>query len=285
MRVMTWNLWWRFGGAWREREAGIVETLRKAQPDVVGLQETWSGDGTTQPERLAALVGDMTGIWVPTALPPAPDPPGEPSQAGAEIGIGLLSRWPIRATEVHELPHAQRPGPPPTALLATLDHPDGPLHVIVTCTEWEPQYAADQLAQSEALAALATDPRLDGDLPVLLIGDLNAAVDQAPIAPLVAVLTDTWAAAGGDPAASTLSSVVPEAPLECTHLIDRRIDQILARPGRPGGAVRATRAVLAGDHPIDGRYPSDHFAPVVDLDLTTNLPAGVDRGGPHSSRR
>ena len=36
------------------------------------------------------------------------------------------------------------------------------------------------------MAALATDPRLDGPLPVLVLGDLNAAVEQAAIAPLVA---------------------------------------------------------------------------------------------------
>jgi endonuclease/exonuclease/phosphatase family metal-dependent hydrolase len=254
---MTWNVLWRFEPAWRDREAGIVETLRSVRPDVVGLQETWRGDGTTQPERLADMVGDLTGVWVPSALPPTPE------EAGAEVGIGLLTRWPIRATEVHELPHPQRPGPPPTALLATLDHPRGPLHVIVTCTEWEPHFQADQRAQNEALAALATDPRLDGDLPVLLIGDLNAAADQPVFAPLTG-LTDTWPAAGGDPAAVTLSSAVPFAPLECTHLIDRRIDHVLARPGRPGAAVDAVRAALAGDRP---EYPSDHFAVVVDLNF------------------
>jgi endonuclease/exonuclease/phosphatase family metal-dependent hydrolase len=266
MRVMTWNLWWRFGGSWREREPGIVSTLQQVRPDVVGLIETWAGDGTTQPHLLAERLGGMSAAFCPTALPPAPDPPEEPSQAGIEVGIGLLSRWAIATTEVRELPHTQRGGPAPTALVATVDHPTGPLRVIVACIEWEPAFAADQLAQSRALAELATDPRLDGELPVLLVGDLNAAVDQADLAPLLDVMVDTWAAGGGDPSAVTLSSAVPEAPVEATKQLDRRIDHIFARPGRAGRSITVRRAFLAGDHPVDGRYPSDHFAVVADLD-------------------
>jgi endonuclease/exonuclease/phosphatase family metal-dependent hydrolase len=43
MRVMSWNLWWRFGGNWRARQDGIASTLRDLQPHVAGLQEVWSG--------------------------------------------------------------------------------------------------------------------------------------------------------------------------------------------------------------------------------------------------
>jgi aryl carrier-like protein len=27
IRVMTWNLWWRFGPRWRERQPGILATI------------------------------------------------------------------------------------------------------------------------------------------------------------------------------------------------------------------------------------------------------------------
>ncbi|MFI5894357.1 endonuclease/exonuclease/phosphatase family protein [Actinoplanes sp. NPDC051513] len=171
--------------------------------------------------------------------------------------IGLCETW-----AGDDLPHDQRGGPPPTALVTTLAHPRGPLHVIVTCLEWEPSYAADQLAQASVVATLAADPRLDGPLPVLVLGDLNAAPGQAEIAPLTSALSDTFAAGGGDPGAKTLDSAVPFAPIEAAHLIDRRIDHILARP-----AVRVSRAFLAGDRPVAGRYPSDHYAVGVDLDL------------------
>jgi len=271
VRVMTWNVWWRFGGAWWGREAGIAATLRQVRPDVVGLVETWAGEGTSQARRLGDGLG-MVAAFAQTSLPPRPDPPEEPSQAGIDVGIGLMSRWAILRTEVHELPRTQRPGAPPTALLSTLDHPLGALHVIVSCIEWEPEYAADQLAQSRALAELAASPRLDGDLPVILVGDLNAAVDQPDLVPLLEVMDDTWALGGGDAGAVTLSSAVPEAPVEASKQIDRRIDHILARPGRPAGQVAVRRAFLAGDQPVDGRYPSDHFAVVADLEVGAGEP-------------
>ncbi len=246
---MTWNVWWRFGDAWREREAGLVTTLREVRPDLLALQETWSGEGTTQADVLAERLGGLAAVWAPTSLPPAP--PG-----GIDVGIALLSRWPIVATVVHELPHPQWPGPPPTALEATVDGPGGRLRVIVTCLEWEPSFARDHLLQSYAVAELAAA----GDGPVLVLGDLNAAVDQPELTPLLAVLDDAWALGGGDPGAVTLSSAVPEAPREAGHLIDRRIDHILVR-----GGLTAHRAFLAGDHPIDGRHPSDHYAVVADV--------------------
>jgi endonuclease/exonuclease/phosphatase family metal-dependent hydrolase len=258
MRVMSWNVWWRFGGAWREREAGIVGTVRDVRPDVLGLCETWAGDGTTQPRLLADRLGGFDAAFTPTSLPPVPHPPEEPSQAGVQMGVGLVSRWPILGAEVHELPHPQRAGPPPTALSAVLERPGGRLRVIVTCLEWETWYAGDQLAQARAVAELAEA----SDLPVLVLGDLNAAVDQAEMAPMLAVLTDTWVAGGGDPAAVTLSSAVPEAPVEAVKQIDRRIDHILVR-----GPFTVERAFLAGDKPVGGLYPSDHFAVVADVEI------------------
>jgi endonuclease/exonuclease/phosphatase family metal-dependent hydrolase len=265
MRVMTWNVWWRFGGNWRERADGIRITLETYQPDVVGLVEAWSADGTTQPHVLAGHLG-MHAAFAPSSLPPAPDPIEEPGQAGATVGLGLLSRWPILRTETRELPHPQRAGAPPTALVAALDHPRGSLHVIVTCREWEPEFAADRAAQSRALAELVTEPAFDGPLPVLLLGDLNAPPDEPALAPLRAVTVDTWEAGGGDPAATTLDSLLPYAPLEATTLLDRRIDHVLARPGRAGAAVTVRGAFIGGDRPINGLYPSDHYAIGADLD-------------------
>jgi endonuclease/exonuclease/phosphatase family metal-dependent hydrolase len=265
MRVMTWNVFWRWGGDWRERAPAIRDTLRSYRPDVLGLVETWAGEGTSQPAELGRDLG-MAAAFTRTSLPPEPEPLEEPGQAGIVMGLGLLSRWPILGTEVHDLPHDQRGGRPPTAMVATVDHPRGPLHVIVTCLEWEPEFASDQRAQAEVVAELARDPRLDGPLPVLVIGDLNATVEHPQIAPLVETMVDTWAAGGGDPAAKTIDSTIPHAPVEAVGLIDRRIDHVFARPGRPGAPVTVRGAFLAGDRPVDGVYPSDHYAVGVDLD-------------------
>ena len=42
VRAMTWNIWWRFGPRWRERQPGILATIQRFTPDVVGLQEASS---------------------------------------------------------------------------------------------------------------------------------------------------------------------------------------------------------------------------------------------------
>lgn len=273
VRVMTWNVWWRFGPEWPDREPRIRSVVRDVAPDLLALQETWrTDDGTTQADELArALTGDGApyhAAFAASPLPPEPAEPETPHQAGTSMGVALVSRWPIVATAVHHLPARHRE--PPTALVATVDHPRGPLHVVVASTEWEPAHADDHLAQLEALAALVAAPALDGDLPVVLAGDLNTDADSALLAPLLAVADDLWTAGGGASDAVTLPSRTPMAPLEARAQIDRRIDHVLARPGRRGSAgdgVRVERSVLAGDGPVDGVWPSDHVAVVCDVVL------------------
>ena len=45
LRVLTWNLWWRFG-PWEARRPAIAATLARLDADVLCLQEVWD-DGTT----------------------------------------------------------------------------------------------------------------------------------------------------------------------------------------------------------------------------------------------
>jgi endonuclease/exonuclease/phosphatase family metal-dependent hydrolase len=151
-------------------------------------------------------------------------------------------------------------------LSATLAHPDGPLPVLVTCLEWEPAYATDRIAQAQAVADLAGDPSLDGDAPVVLLGDLNAAPDSPVLGPLRSTMTDAYAAGGG-PDAASLRSDHPFAPVEAVELLDRRIDHVFVRPGRPGVRIRMERARVVGE-PVDGLDPSDHRAVVCDLAWT-----------------
>jgi endonuclease/exonuclease/phosphatase family metal-dependent hydrolase len=110
----------------------------------------------------------------------------------------------------------------------------------------------------------ATDPDLDGSLPIILAGDLNAAPNSPILRPLSDVLSDAWSAGGGDPAAVTLPSSHPFAPIESKELIDQRIDHIFFRPGEWAQRVKVESTMLAGEA-VDGVYPSDHRAAVCEL--------------------
>ena len=262
VRLLTWNVWWRFGPQWRDRQPGLLEALRSVDADVVVLVESWGTATTSQAAEFGQALG-LHGVFAGTSLPPVPDPPETPDQVGVEIGLGLLSRWPITELRQVRLPSRHRQ-PPPIAVVATLDHPDGQLHVVAVCTEWEPAYNDDRVAQARAVADLAMAPELDGPSPVVLLGDLNAAPGSAFLRPVEDLLTDAWTAGGGDPAAITLRSDHPFAPLEAEELIDQRIDHIFFRPGRPRQSVTVDSARLAGE-PVAGLDPSDHLGVVCDL--------------------
>jgi endonuclease/exonuclease/phosphatase family metal-dependent hydrolase len=258
VRLVTWNVLWRFEPDWRVRERGILATLERLQPDVVGMQECWALPGRSQAHVIAEHLG-MHAAFAAPSLPPVPEPPEHPDQAGVLMGVGLVSRHPIQALAEHELPVSHRQVAP-VALQARIAHAEAPFDVIVAATEWEPAFADDHLAQTRRLAELMA---VDAPVPRFLLADLNCDATQAEFAPLAAVADDTWHLGGGDPDAVTLSSAVPFAPLEATKEIDRRVDHVLVRRS----AELAVEAAFTVDAPIDGIFPSDHFPVVADVRL------------------
>jgi endonuclease/exonuclease/phosphatase family metal-dependent hydrolase len=262
VKIMTWNIWWRFGPHWQDRQPGLLQTLRQVDADVVALQEVWGTPTTSQAHKFADQLGLHAGFVEPS-YPPISDVPRAPEDDQILLGLGLLSRWPISTLRQVEMPARHRSFAPVT-MVATLGHPAGPLPVIIACLEYEPAYNDDRIAQAKTLADLATDPDLDGSLPIIVAGDLNAAPDSPVLRPLSDVLTDAWRAGSGDPAAVTLPSSHPSAPVEANELIDQRIDHIFFRPGGWAQRVKVKSTMLAGE-PVDEVYPSDHRAAVCDL--------------------
>jgi endonuclease/exonuclease/phosphatase family metal-dependent hydrolase len=263
VRLVTWNVLWRFEPDWRAREQALLATLERLRPDVLGLQECWGVEGGSQAHVVAERLG-MHAAFLAPSLPPVPEPPEHPDQAGVLMGVGLVSRWPVEAVRRHELPVSHRQVPP-VALEARIAHPDTPFDVVVAATEWEPDFADDHLAQAGRLAELLGEDRA---VPCFLLADLNCDASQAEFAPLAAVADDTWELGGGDPDAVTLSSAVPFAPLEATKEIDRRIDHILVARGAGGAGGAGTLAVDAAftvDEAVDGLFPSDHFPVAADV--------------------
>ena len=56
LRIITWNVWGRYG-PWEARERAIVSTLASHRPDLVVLVEAWRSADDDQARRLAAELG------------------------------------------------------------------------------------------------------------------------------------------------------------------------------------------------------------------------------------
>jgi endonuclease/exonuclease/phosphatase family metal-dependent hydrolase len=213
---------------------------------------------------LGAELG-LHGAYAGPSYPPATDVARDPRDAGLEVGIGLLSRWEITGWRVVRMPARHRAFDP-VAVVASVAHPVAPLHVVVGCLEYDPAYNDDRLAQAGLLASLATDPDLDGPLPVVVAGDLNAPAGSPLLRPLSDVLTDAWVAGDGDPTVVT-------APAEAgPELLGQRIDHVFFRPGMFNRPVTVTETSTAGDAPAD-LAPSDHRAVICSLEFK---PGSVD---------
>ncbi|MFH8350184.1 endonuclease/exonuclease/phosphatase family protein [Streptomyces sp. NPDC018045] len=67
IRVLTWNVWWRFG-PWEGRRKAILTVVRDLQPDIIGLQEAWAYGGENLAESLASHL-DMHWTWAASRAP------------------------------------------------------------------------------------------------------------------------------------------------------------------------------------------------------------------------
>jgi endonuclease/exonuclease/phosphatase family metal-dependent hydrolase len=249
-QIVTWNVWGRYG-PWSEREAAIIATLRDAGPDVVVLTESWAKGAEQQCARLAAPLGLPHHAF--SGVTAEEDP-------AALSGVGILSRWPIRAESALTFGQAR-------VQFAELAGPRGPLQVygLVMDAWWfdESQARQDAVRALLAYAHQAQDPRV----PLVIAGDFNADPDSDEIrmitgrtaAPAPGLSCyDALEVAGPPTPGATWSNANPWA----TQLLwpDRRIDYIFAATPRPGGAGHPVHATLLGTRPVSGVYPSDHYA-------------------------
>ena len=270
-RVVTWNLWWRFGD-WRRRLDAIGAVLEEVAPDVVGLQEVWA----TPSENAAALLAGRLGLhwtWVPS---PAPGRWQERlGESGVALGNALLSRWPIADATHADLPAPEGRPDGRTVLHAAVDSPAGRLPFFTTQLSAFPGRSGLRVAQVRRVAGFVASCAPDDGLPPVVTGDLNAVPESDEVRLLEGFLTepavpdlllvDAWRyASAGDPGI-TWSRANPHAAV--TGEPDSRIDYVLVGLPRGAGAALVTGARVVGDRPVDGVWPSDHAAVVAELAL------------------
>jgi len=269
---MTWNLWWRHG-PWRPRQAAILATLREVDADIVTLQEVWEEIGG---DRQADLMARQLGFQ---AVARCVD-----HEPGTRNGNAILSRWPIRASTA--LPLLSSGGTPTrSALLAEIETPSGTLPVVTTHLSWRPDHSAVRQDQVRALARFLANYQ-PTDFPPVLTGDLNAEPTSDELRMLTGrtsvpvpgvVFADAWEQTGDGGPGYTWHPANPYVARNPWPR--RRVDYVLV--GLPQAPpilddntphLRMVRCRLEGVDQVDGVQPSDHYAVVADLELTSKAP-------------
>ena len=270
LRIVTFNV--LHGGPWsgvtgqdaelEARLAMIAAELRALQPDVVALQESpvsrWRGDVAA---RLAGVLGFQHAHSRATELVFGWRPLGWfiTAALGFVEGPAILSRYPILATAVHELPRCVRRLDPRVALQADLATPAGRLSVYSTHT------SRDDCQLRRVAEVVAAH---NGPLPALVMGDLNTA-EAAPglRAFLDRGFVDLFRAANPSSPGATTWQVITSPD----STVRRRVDYALMLPARQTAArVLTSRVVLnaPGQGPGGGPlWPSDHYGVFVELRL------------------
>lgn len=221
IRLLTWNIHGTLGRNPRFDLAGVVGLIDRWQPHIVALQEVDSRrtSGVDAFEFLQRELGEH-GI-------------GAKSIVTEDGGYGqmLISRWPLTATEIHDISFPERE--PRRAIATRIDTPLGPLRVVATHLGLS---IYERRAQTQVLMALANDPQMT----TVIMGDFN-----------------DWFWPGS--VRSVLSRVLPARTRFRTfpsRLPLLRLDRIYCRPNSAFVACFTDRAA---------RLYSDHLPVIADI--------------------
>jgi endonuclease/exonuclease/phosphatase family metal-dependent hydrolase len=260
IRVLTWNLWWRFG-PWEARLAAILSTIEALDPDICCLQEVWVEPGDSTARRVADRLGGFDH-WDAHRL----------DIDGVGFGNAVVSRWPIGERAVLDLPATADTEELRTCIRAGVATPWGDVQVHCTHLNWRFDHSHVRQEQVRAICRFVDEgpPRT---FPPVLCGDLNAAPDSDEVRMLTGraavpveklVFHDAWEAAGapGDPG-FTWSNANPFAALDLEP--SRRIDYVLVGWPKAGGRGQVVGCEVVGLDPVDGVVPSDHLGVLATL--------------------
>ena len=268
-RVLSWNLWWRFGD-WAVRQPAIDAVVAAAGADVIALQEAYTGDGADQPARLAAVAGLAHRAWSPNPESRRWRQRVSDATGDLDCGVAIASRWPIVHVVDQRLPAGDWVSDGRTVLGVVVEHPRGLLPVVTTHLDSHParsRLRVDQLGAVAQLAHELTERSGPGALAPIVCGDMNAEPESDEIRRFCGVLTepfvvdrafqDAWrVAAPDDDPGWTWRKDNP-------HIADgnpnARIDYVFV-----GMAGRVASARLAGLRSTTV-VPSDHAGVLVDV--------------------
>ena len=268
VRILTWNLWWKFG-PWSDRQPVIASEMHRLDANVVTLQEVWADDDGDQAEILAAELG----YHVLRSR--------RPDGAPQSFGNAILSRRPLTLLEQVVLPDADGKPTSRTALIAVVDEPPGPRLLVTTHLTWQYYASATRQVQLQEIVTAVERHRWtdggDDPLPVIITGDLNGTPDSQEVRRLTGhepgyhpelIFIDSWAAVGDGPGHTWTRDNPHAAEASWPR---RRLDYVLVSWPRAKPFCSPVTAELVGVEPlsVDGAravVASDHYGVVVELD-------------------
>ena len=182
VRVVQWNI--EHGNWYEQVERALVSDHVLARADLVTLDEIDLGCARAGNRDVARDLGERLGLhtaWAPLFLETTVGRDDDPRMAAGReneeglFGIAVLSRWPIGATRVVELPSPrelqfdlERMVGRHAALVAEIQRPGAPFLAVAAHLEVH-RTRGHRAAQVERIvAALADETR-----PVVLAGDFN----------------------------------------------------------------------------------------------------------------
>jgi endonuclease/exonuclease/phosphatase family metal-dependent hydrolase len=258
-RVVSWNVWGRYGTDWQARQAALEAALGNVEPDVICLIEAWQQGETSQPDLVARRLGlpyhEFVGDWV---------------QEDWVSGIGIVCRWPMSGPQDRVL-RSEDGGGTGRVVHVAVDGERGPIQLFAVVLDYPLGASAVRQGQVRQLVQFVSEvaPRRD---PVIVCGDFNASPDSDEIRMLTGraatpvpgiVFYDSWEVAGDGSPGYTWSNRNPLAAIGL--LPDRRFDYILSAWPRRGGVGHPVHCGLLGVCAPDQVQISDHYGLLADL--------------------
>jgi endonuclease/exonuclease/phosphatase family metal-dependent hydrolase len=156
VRVMTWNIHGAVGRNPRFDLKRVVDLIRRSDPDIMALQEVDSRRANASGEDPFAMLQNSLGNH------------GVGAKAiittDGEYGQTLISRWPMRGTEIRDISYGERE--PRRAIKTDIDTPCGPLRVIAAHLGLS---VSERRSQTKALVELVGETAAT----TIVLGDFN----------------------------------------------------------------------------------------------------------------
>lgn len=160
----------------------IADVIKTMDVDFIAVNEIdkdcMRSNSADQPAVLAELL-KMNYHFAPALEMRAPRYPEQVSGVGL-YGVAFFTPHPVKVIKQIMLPGLAEMEPR-TAVFARVEAPV-PFYAVVTHFCWEPQYEHFRVESVQKInGEIAALQKSEGDLPVVLLGDLNSEPDSAPI--------------------------------------------------------------------------------------------------------